>query len=109
MSFWEAVALGVVQGVTEFLPISSTAHLLVARRLLGHPHPEDAFTTVVQLGTVLAVFVYFRADVLRLLKGLGDDVRSVRPCSTADSTQGWLIVLGTIPAVVVGYFLKEWL
>jgi undecaprenyl-diphosphatase len=109
MQLWEAVVLGVVQGVTEFLPISSTAHLYVVRKWMGHPHPEDAFTTVVQLGTVLAVFVYFRADVLRLLKGLGDDIRAMRPCSTADSTQGWLIVLGTIPAVVVGSLLKHWL
>jgi undecaprenyl-diphosphatase len=109
MQVWEAVVLGVVQGVTEFLPISSTAHLLVVRTWMGHPHPEDAFTTVVQLGTVLAVFLYFRADVFRLLKALGDDIRARRICSTPDSTQGWLIVLGTIPAVVVGFFLKKWL
>ena len=68
MQVWEAVALGVVQGLTEFLPISSTGHLLVVRTWMGHPHPEDAFTTVIQLGTVVAVFAYFRADVARLLK-----------------------------------------
>ena len=66
MSLWEAVLLGVIQGLTEFLPISSTAHLLVARQLLGHENPRDAFTTAIQLGTLVAVFVYFRADLVRM-------------------------------------------
>ncbi|HEY2784927.1 MAG TPA: undecaprenyl-diphosphatase UppP [Fimbriiglobus sp.] len=109
MQLWEAVVLGVVQGVTEFLPISSTGHLLVVRTWMGHTHPEDAFTTVIQIGTSLAVFWYFRADVLRLVKALGDDIRAFRPGSTPDARQGWLIVLGTIPAVLVGLSLKSWL
>jgi undecaprenyl-diphosphatase len=109
MSVWEAVLLGVVQGLTEFLPISSTAHLLVARKLLGHAHPEDAFTVVIQLGTLVAVFVYFRADVARLLLGLWSDARSLKLASTPDSRTGWLIVLGTVPAVAVGFTLKDWL
>ncbi|WP_439626193.1 undecaprenyl-diphosphatase UppP [Gemmata sp.] len=109
MSVWEAVLLGVVQGLTEFLPISSTAHLLVARKLLGHAHPEDAFTVVIQLGTLAAVFVYFRADVARLLAGLWSDVRSRTLASTPDSRTGWLIVLGTVPAVAVGFALQKWL
>ena len=109
MSVWEAVFLGVVQGLTEFLPISSTAHLLVARKLLGHAHPEDAFTVVIQLGTLVAVLVYFRADVARLLAGLWSDVRAMKLASTPDSRTGWLIVLGTVPAVAVGFTLKTWL
>ncbi|VTU01268.1 udp pyrophosphate phosphatase : Undecaprenyl-diphosphatase OS=Chlorobium phaeobacteroides (strain BS1) GN=uppP PE=3 SV=1: BacA [Gemmataceae bacterium] len=109
MSVWEAVLLGVVQGLTEFLPISSTAHLLVARKLLGHAHPEDAFTVVIQLGTLVAVFVYFRADVARLLLGLWSDARSLKLASTPDSRTGWLIVIGTVPAVAVGFTLKDWL
>src|SRR3954468_17402823 len=99
MPIWEAVLLGIIQGLTEFLPISSTAHLLVTRKLLGHAHPEDAFTVVIQLGTLAAVFVYFRADIARMLKGLGSDVRARKLASTPDSRLGWLIVLGTIPAV----------
>src|SRR3954452_24091502 len=109
MPIWEAVLLGVVQGITEFLPISSTAHLLVARKLLGHPHPEDAFTVVNQLGTLAAVFVYFWPDIVCMLKGLGADVRARKLASTPDSRLGWLIVLGTIPAVAVGFTLKKWL
>jgi undecaprenyl-diphosphatase len=109
MPVWEAVLLGVVQGLTEFLPISSTAHLLVARQLLGHAHPEDAFTVVVQLGTLAAVFAYFRADIVKLLGGLWADVRAARVGSTPASRLGWLIVLGTVPAVLVGFTLKNWL
>src|SRR5437764_8929924 len=107
MPIWEAVLLGVIQGLTEFLPISSTAHLLVTRKLLGHPHPEDAFTVVIQLGTLFAVFVYFRADIARMLKGLWADIRARKFASTPDSRLGWLIVLGTVPAVVVGFTFKK--
>ncbi|MFO0825355.1 MAG: undecaprenyl-diphosphatase UppP [Gemmataceae bacterium] len=107
MVLWEAILLGVVQGLTEFLPISSTAHLLVVRQLLGHPHPEDAFTIVIQLGTLAAVFVYFRAEVARLLAGLWADIRAMRIGSTPDSRLGWYIVLGTVPAVLVGFKLKR--
>src|SRR5437016_5749455 len=109
MSIWEAVLLGVVQGLTEFLPISSTAHLLVTRTLLGHEHPEDAFTTVIQLGTLVAVFAYFRHDVARLARGLLADLRSRRVGSTPDARMAWLIVLGTVPVVLVGMTLKKWL
>jgi len=107
MPIWEAVLLGVVQGLTEFLPISSTAHLLVVRTLLKHPHPEDAFTVVIQLGTLVAVFAYFRDEVGRMLRGLWADIRARKFGSTPDSRLGWLIVLGTIPAVVVGYLFKK--
>jgi undecaprenyl-diphosphatase len=101
MPVWHAVLLGVVQGLTEFLPISSTAHLLVARQLLGHPHPEDAFTVVVQLGTLVAVFWYFRTDIAEILR----DVWTGGP----GRRLGWLIVLGTVPGGLAGLFLKKWL
>ena len=109
MSIAEAILLGIIQGLTEFLPISSTAHLLVARKLMGHPHPEDAFTVVIQLGTLFAVFVYFRAEIGRMLAGLWSDIRSRTFASTPDSRLGWLIVLGTLPAIAVGVTLKKWL
>jgi len=109
MPIWEALLLGVVQGLTEFLPISSTAHLLVARALLGHEHPEDAFTVVIQLGTLVAVFAYFRADIARLVRGLWFDIRQVRIGATPEGRLAWLIALGTVPAVMVGFLLKNWL
>jgi undecaprenyl-diphosphatase len=109
MPIWEAVLLGVVQGLTEFLPISSTAHLLVVRALLGHAHPEDAFTVVIQLGTLVAVFAYFRSDVARLAKGFWLDLRKRTIGATPDGRFAWLILLGTLPALAVGFFLKDWL
>jgi undecaprenyl-diphosphatase len=102
MPIWEAILLGVIQGLTEFLPISSTAHLLVARQLLGHEHPEDAYTTVIQLGTLVAVLWYFRQDILSLTKAVLVDFKTLRFCSSPESRMAWLIVLGTIPVVVIG-------
>ena len=107
MSIWEAVILGVVQGLTEFLPISSTAHLLAVRTMLGHPHPEDAFTVVIQLGTLVAVFAYFWVDIVRLAKGWLVGLRTGRIWSNADSRLAWLIVLGTVPAVAIGFRFKK--
>src|SRR5262245_50272354 len=109
MSLWEAVLLGVIQGLTEFLPISSTAHLLVARQLMGHKTPRDAFTTAIQLGTLVAVFVYFRADIARLVRALADDIRARRPGSTPDARLGWKIVAGTVPVVVCGLLFKDFI
>jgi undecaprenyl-diphosphatase len=109
MSIWEAVVLGVIQGLTEFLPISSTAHLLVARQLMHHPHPADAFTVAVQLGTLVAVYIYFRAEIAELIAGVRSDVRQLRLGTTPGARLAWLIGLGTIPAVVVGFTLHHWL
>ncbi|MCZ2340868.1 MAG: undecaprenyl-diphosphatase UppP [Bacteroidales bacterium] len=109
MSVWEAILLGVIQGLTEFLPISSTAHLVVARQLLGHPHPEDAFTTIIQMGTLGAVFAYFRADIAVLLRGVWGDLRQGRPGTSPASRMAWRIGLGSIPAGLVGLLRKDWL
>ena len=109
MSIWESILLGMLQGLTEFLPISSTAHLLVARQLLGHARPDDAYTTVIQLGTLVAVFAYFRKDGIGLIRGLLQDVRQIHLGSTPDSIMAWRIILGTIPAGLAGLLLKDWL
>src|SRR5829696_5570627 len=102
MSLWEAVVLGVIQGLTEFLPISSTAHLLVARRLMGHEKPEDAFTTAIQLGTLAAVFLYFRADLWRIARAVVADVRGRRFAGTPESRLFWMMVAGSVPVVACG-------
>ena len=98
MSWFEAIVLGIVQGLTEFLPISSTGHVRVIPALAGWPDPGSAFSAVIQLGTVAAVVIYFRADIVRItgawLRGLTD--KQAR--RTPDSIMGWYIALGTIPS-----------
>lgn len=112
MSWWQAIVLGVVQGLTEFLPISSTAHLVVVQQWFGL-ESGGAFTTVVQMGTLVAVFVYFRKDIWHILKAVWGDVRLRKVGTTTDSRLAWLIVLGSIPAGVAGAALgkhiKMWL
>ncbi len=109
MPLEEAILLGVIQGLTEFLPISSTAHLVVARKWLGHENPKDAFTTVIQLGTLVAVLIYFATDIVRMTMAVLRDFSSRTFGSSAESRLAWLIVLGTVPVVVVGSTLKEWI
>jgi undecaprenyl-diphosphatase len=109
MSIWEAVLLGIIQGLTEFLPISSTAHLLVARQLLGHANPRDAFTTAIQLGTLVAVFVYFRSDLYRMSVAVLADFRSRRFASTPDSRLFWMMVVATFPVVICGFAFKDFI
>lgn len=109
MSLWEAVVLGVIQGLTEFLPISSTAHLLVARQLMGHPDPRDAFTTAIQLGTLVAVFVYFRADLYRLAAAVLADLRARKLATSPDARLVWLMALATVPVVACGLVFKRFI
>lgn len=106
MSLWEAILLGVIQGLTEFLPISSTAHLLVARQLMGHENPRDAFTTAIQLGTLVAVFVYFRTDLYRLAAAVLTDLRAGRLAISPEARLVWLMAVATVPVVVCGLLFK---
>jgi undecaprenyl-diphosphatase len=107
MDAFQAIILGIVQGLTEFLPISSSGHLRIVPALLGWEDPGAAFTAVVQLGTMAAVLVYFRDDLIRILttwfKSLFD--RSLR--SDVDARMGWYIGLGTIPIGIFGLIFKD--
>ena len=107
MSALEAIVLGIVQGLTEFLPVSSTAHLRIVPAFAGWEDPGAAFTAVTQLGTMAAVLLYFRHDLWRIFiawtRSLGD--REVR--RTLDARLGWFIVLGTIPIGVFGLIFKD--
>jgi undecaprenyl-diphosphatase len=104
---WHALVLGVVQGLTEFLPISSTAHLKVVPVLLGWGDPGVAFTAVIQLGSILAVLAYFRDDLARVVAGM---TRAFRYGQWRDPSArlGIAIVVGTIPIVLAGMALKLW-
>ena len=107
MSSFQAIVLGIVQGLTEFLPISSTGHLRIVPAFAGWDDPGAAFTAVTQLGTMAAVLLYFRHDLWRIFiawtRSLGD--REVR--RTLDARLGWFIVLGTIPIGVFGLIFKD--
>jgi len=110
MTLLSAVILGVVQALTEFLPVSSTAHLLVAGELLGHDLADPrfrAFTTIIQTGTTFAVLVYFRAEIARLTVAATGSLVRQRPMETADSRLAWYIALGTLPAAIAGKLLER--
>ena len=107
MPWWQVVLLGVIQGLTEFLPISSTAHLLVAQDLMGRSRAElkdDPFTVVIQLGTLVAVYWFFRREVVVLVKAFLRDVAELRwrESATKEGRMARQIIVGTIPVVIVG-------
>ena len=107
MTMFEALVLGVVQGVTEFLPISSTAHLRIVPALAGWGDPGAAFTAVLQLGTLVAVVGYFLPDLLRMLRAAMAAVRDrSRPPEPAARQLGY-IVLGTLPVGIAGIAFKH--
>lgn len=122
MSLIEAIILGIVQGVTEFLPISSTGHLTLAGKLMdliGTPNhiistvnPEHwtAFMAVIQLGTLAAVFIYFLKDIISIVRSfLMENLKERKSFAnqTMDSRLGWLIIIGTIPVVIFGLSFKH--
>jgi undecaprenyl-diphosphatase len=107
MSLMEAVVLGVIQGLTEFLPISSTAHLCVVPQLFGWKDPGAAFTAVIQLGTLVAVLFYFRSEIARLFTAFLTDLKQVRYGTSHDAKLAWMIAAGTIPIVILGLAFKD--
>ncbi len=104
MSWLEAIVLGLAQGLTEFLPISSSAHVRIVPAIAGWEDPGAAFTAVIQIGTMAAVLLFFRADLLRIvtsfLRSLRD--RTLWRTTSHDAKLGWYIVLGTIPISIIG-------
>src|SRR5438128_2227663 len=107
MSVVQAIVLGVVQGLTEFLPVSSTAHLRIVPALLGWEDPGAAFTAVIQLGTLVAVLLYFCADILAMMRGVLGGLRNGKPLETHEAKMGWMVVVGTVPVVIFGLLFKK--
>jgi undecaprenyl-diphosphatase len=107
VSALEAIVLGIVQGLTEFLPISSTAHLRIVPAFAGWEDPGAAFTAVVQLGTMAAVLIYFREDLWRILTTWARSLRRPELRSELDARMGWYIGLGTIPIAVFGLIFSD--
>jgi len=102
MTWFEAVVLGVVQGLTEFLPISSSAHILIVSQLFGWRDPGAAFTAVSQIGTETAVLLYFRKDLKRILVAWFTSVRLRQRPQSLDARMGWYILIGTLPIAILG-------
>ena len=115
MNIFEAVLLGIIQGLTEFLPISSTGHLTLAGKLMGlissnHPERWTAFIAVVQLGTLLAVLIYFWKDLISIVQDFFRDNLFERISfgeQSLNSKLGWFIIIGTIPVVIIGLGFKD--
>jgi undecaprenyl-diphosphatase len=107
---FEAIFLGVLQGLTEFLPISSSAHIRIAGELFGtNSDPGATFTAITQIGTELAVLIYFRRDIVRIISAWFSQIsrRELQAAEKSDARMGWLIIIGTLPIVALGYFGQE--
>jgi undecaprenyl-diphosphatase len=107
MTFLQAIVIGIIQGLTEFLPISSTAHIRIVPELLGWNDPGAAFTAVIQWGTLVAALLYFRRDIVRLTRAFLAESFSGKFCKSYEGKMAWMIILGTIPIVVLGLSFKK--
>jgi len=107
MTIYEIIILAIIQGLTEFLPISSSAHLILPEQLLGWKSHGLAFDVAVHVGSLLAVMIYFRQDIVRLL--LAWLAQGFSKQQSTDSRLAWWIIIGTIPAGLFGFLMKDWI
>jgi undecaprenyl-diphosphatase len=110
MDYIQAVVLGIVEGLTEFLPVSSTGHLTIAEKLLGLQVDDPAvtaYTAVIQMGAILAVVVYFARDIWRIVVAWFTGLVKPELRGTLDHRMGWYVILGSIPIGIVGFVLKD--
>ena len=107
LDFLQAAFLGLLQGLTEFLPISSSAHLRIFPELFGWGDPGAAFTAVVQIGTELAVVIYFWKDIWRIGSAWVRSLYDARWRGNIDARMGWFIIIGSMPIVILGILLKD--
>jgi undecaprenyl-diphosphatase len=107
MSILQAIVLGLVQGLTEFIPVSSTAHLKIVPELLGWGDPGAAASAVIQFGTVIAAIIYFAHDIIRIAVGFFRGLFTRRMMQDPDFADAAYVIIGTIPIVVLGLLLKK--
>jgi len=107
VSVFEAIVLGLVQGLTEFLPISSSGHLRIVPAFFGWEDPGAAFTAVIQLGTMAAVLLYFRRDLWNIGRAWLRELRLPFKRRSHDANLGWFIILGTVPICVFGFVFSD--
>jgi undecaprenyl-diphosphatase len=103
----KAIVLGIVQGLTEFLPISSTAHLRIVPALFGWEDPGAAYSAVIQIGTMLAVVIYFFKDLLKISSKVVMNLKNKKFITDYESKLGWYIIIGTIPIIIFGLLLEN--
>lgn len=109
---FEAIFLGLIQGLTEFLPISSSAHLRIVGEFLPNAKdPGAAFTAITQIGTELAVLIFFRIEIINIVKSwVGFNIlrrRNLSQAERADNKLGWMIIFGSIPVFILGFLLQD--
>lgn len=112
LSWWQAVILGIVEGVTEFLPVSSTGHLTIAEKLMGLPIDTPgmvAFTAVIQIGAILAAVIYFWGDIWRIVRAWVAGIARAQAWQNADYKFGWAIIIGSLPIAIVGLTCKDYI
>ncbi|MEV5885945.1 undecaprenyl-diphosphate phosphatase [Streptomyces sp. NPDC052020] len=107
MSWFESLILGLVQGLTEFLPVSSSAHLRLTAAFSGWEDPGAAFTAITQIGTETAVLIYFRKDIGRIISAWTRSLADKGMRGDPDARMGWLVIVGSIPIGVLGVTLKD--
>ncbi len=107
MTLIQAIILGIVQGLTEFLPISSSAHLRIVPEFMGIKDPGAAFTAIIQIGTLLAVMIYFIKDIISISSAVISGLFKGKPLETDEARTGWMIAVGTVPIVVLGLLFKH--
>lgn len=108
MDLFQAFILGIVQGATEYIPVSSSAHLVLVPWFLGWPDPSFEFEVLVQLGTLVGVFVFFWRDIVAIVQAVLTGLVQRQPFGTFEARLGWLVVVATIPAVVLGLLFKDY-
>jgi undecaprenyl-diphosphatase len=110
VDFLQALILGVVEGITEFLPVSSTGHLTIAEKVMGLNIDDDtvtAFTAVIQVGAIVAVIVYFRQDIWRIISAWVKGIARPEVRGSFDYRMGWYVIVGTIPVGIAGILGKD--
>jgi undecaprenyl-diphosphatase len=107
MDWLQALVLGVVQGLTEFLPISSTAHVFLVSKVFGWGDPGAAFSAIIQIGTELAVVIYFRKDIVQIIMNLKKSVQDASFRKTKEATTSISLLVGSMPILVIGFFLRD--
>jgi undecaprenyl-diphosphatase len=106
---FEAIILGIIQGLTEFIPISSSAHIRLAGEIFPNAiDPGAMFTAITQIGTELAVLIYFRKDIGRIISAWVSSLTN-KSARNQDSRMGWLIIIGSVPIVVIGYLAQNFI